>query len=74
MANRDEVLNNFLRNPMLEEICNLTSDDLKEASFASPANDPLIDALRRLIISVVEKDDTTLASVKAVNATLKSIV
>ena len=72
MANRDEVLANFLNNPQISEFCELNSDDLRNLSFSSPTSEPLLEALRRLIISVVEKGETTTSSIKAVNTILKN--
>lgn len=72
MANRDEVLANFLKNPKISEFCELNNEDLLKLSFSSPTTEPLLEALRRLIISVVEKGETTTSSIKAVNTILKS--
>jgi pantoate kinase len=72
MANRDEVLANFLNNPKISEFCELSNEDLRKLSFSSPTTDPLLEALRRLIISVVEKGETSISSIKAVNTILKN--
>jgi hypothetical protein len=73
MAPRDEILKHFINNPLTAELCSLDDEELSNVSFSSgPTNDPLINALRRLIISAVENGDTSTTSIKNVNILLKS--
>ncbi|WP_151704763.1 hypothetical protein [Nitrincola alkalilacustris] len=71
MTKRDDMLNKFLTNPLTLEICNLTAEELSNVSFSTKTNDPVIDALKRMIISSVEEQSPT-STIKAVNTVLKS--
>lgn len=72
MAKRDEVLKSFLENPMTSELCNLSTEELSQVTFSSYVNDPLIEALKRMIISSIDKEEAKLTTIKAVNTVLNS--
>ncbi|MDG0980176.1 MAG: hypothetical protein P8O79_10635 [Halieaceae bacterium] len=71
MAKRDEILKNFLENPLLSELSNIPVERLADISFANSANDPLIDSLKRMITSAIVNKDTVSSTIKAVNTGLK---
>jgi hypothetical protein len=72
MAKRDEMLNNFLQNPLAVELCDCTAEELSQVSFSMSSNDYVIDSLKRMIISAIERDETATSTISAVNKVLKS--
>lgn len=72
MAKRDVVLSSFLQNPLTAELCKLSTEELAQVSFSQSTNDPVIDSLRRMIISAIEKKEPTATTIKAVNSILNS--
>ena len=73
MAKRDVVLTNFLQNPLTSELCGLSPEELAKVSFSESTNDPVIDSLRRMIISAIDNDEPTTTTISAVNSVLNRL-
>tara|TARA_R110002167_G_scaffold344363_1_gene553704 strand:- start:43826 stop:44047 length:222 start_codon:yes stop_codon:yes gene_type:complete len=56
MADRYEMLKEYLKNELLIEMTELEKKELEEVNYSTSSNDPLIEALKRMIFSYCQGD------------------
>jgi hypothetical protein len=70
MAKRDELLQNFLENPILGEISGLSRKELADVSYSKKTRSILVEAMKRIISSSAE-GDPSVTVIKSVNTVLE---
>jgi hypothetical protein len=56
MADRKVMLSKYLENDLLKSLSSLSESELKAVNFSQKTNDPLIEALKKLIFSYCQED------------------
>ena len=56
MADRNEMLKGYIRNNILRSLSDLSEDELSKVDFSTNSNDPLVEALKKLIFSYCQND------------------
>jgi len=56
MADRNEMLKGYIKNNLLRSLSDLSEDELSKVDFSTNSNDPLVEALKKLIFSYCQND------------------
>lgn len=70
MADRKEMLEYYVNNRLFKQLSNLNENELKNINFSDRTEDPLAEALKKLLFSYC-RNDADLTVIKNINMELE---